>query len=63
LVAVIQNGSLESQRIATGTIATIADAVIKGEVGTPAIIVIGEVVKFYTEQGEAVKGNEQGKLQ
>ena len=62
-VAVIQNGSLETQRVAVGTISTIAGALAQAQLGTPAIIVIGNVVKFYTGQEEAVKGNEQGRLQ
>jgi uroporphyrin-III C-methyltransferase len=43
-VAVIQNGSLPSQKIVTGTINTIQKVVKQKKVGTPAIIVLGEVV-------------------
>lgn len=43
-VAIIQNGSLPSQKIVVGTIKTINEKVKKQQVGTPAIIVLGEVV-------------------
>ena len=53
-IAVIQNGSLPSQKIVTGTIKTIQEVVEKNKVGTPAIIVLGEVVasrpEFLLEQ-------------
>lgn len=43
-IAVIQNGSLPSQKIVTGTVSTIEKIVEKNNIGTPAIIVLGEVV-------------------
>jgi len=43
-IALIQNGSLENERIALGTIDTILAEVQKNLVGVPAIIVLGEVV-------------------
>lgn len=43
-IALIQNGSLENERIALGTIDTILLEVQKNLVGVPAIIVLGEVV-------------------
>lgn len=43
-IAVIQNGSLPTERIAIGTVQTILSEVEKNNVGLPAIIVIGEVV-------------------
>jgi len=43
-IALIQNGSLENERIALGTIDTILAEVQKNLVGIPAIIVLGEVV-------------------
>lgn len=43
-VAVIQNGSLRSQRMTVGTVDNIADKVRKLEIANPAIIVLGEVV-------------------
>lgn len=45
-VVVIQNGSLESQKTAFGTMETILEAVAKNDIQTPAIIVIGEVVNL-----------------
>ena len=44
-VAVIQNGSLPTENIALGSIATIVEAVKQEGISAPAIIVIGEVVR------------------
>ena len=44
-VAVIQNGTREDERSAVGTIDTILEEVSTQQVATPAIIVIGEVVR------------------
>lgn len=43
-IALIQNGSLENERLAIGTIDTIMEQVHKNLLGVPAIIVLGEVV-------------------
>ncbi len=43
-IALIQNGSLPNEKIALGTIKTIEEEVLIKGVGTPAIIVIGDVV-------------------
>ncbi len=48
-VMVIQNGSLPEERHALGTVDTIVDVVKEKGLGTPAIIVIGEVVKLHPE--------------
>jgi len=45
-VAVIQNGTLPNQRFVTGTVSTIVDLVTSAEIKSPAIIVIGEVVRY-----------------
>ena len=63
LVAVIQNGSLENQQIATGTIASIVDIVAQRQIGPPAIIVIGSVVNFYKGNSETVERDEENKIQ
>lgn len=44
-VAVIQNGSLQTENIAIGSIDTIVEAVEQEGIAAPAIIVIGEVVR------------------
>jgi uroporphyrin-III C-methyltransferase len=44
-VAVIQNGSLPGERIVTGRVNTITSVVEAEKIGSPAIIVIGDVVK------------------
>jgi len=48
-IAVIQNGSLKSEKSAIGTINNIESRVIKNKVGTPAIIIIGKAVKRKSE--------------
>jgi uroporphyrin-III C-methyltransferase len=45
-VAVIQNGTMVNERSVIGTVATIADLVEQEKIASPAIIVIGEVVKY-----------------
>lgn len=48
-IAVIQNGTLKSERSAIGTINNIESRVIEQKIGTPAIIVIGDAVKKISE--------------
>ena len=48
-VAVIQNGSMENEKVAIGTVNTIVEEVMRLNVGTPAIIVVGEVVRLHPE--------------
>jgi uroporphyrin-III C-methyltransferase len=45
-VAVIQNGTLANQKHVIGTAATIDELVQKNNIGSPAIIVVGEVVRY-----------------
>lgn len=44
-IAIIQNGTLPNEKIGVGTIDTIVDVAREGNLGSPAIIVIGEVVR------------------
>ena len=46
-VAIIQNGSLENEKVVLGTADTIEQLAIENEIGAPAIIVLGEVVKHH----------------
>jgi len=46
-VAVIQNGSFEDEKVALGTVDTILKEVKKSNMETPALIVLGEVVKLH----------------
>lgn len=46
-VAVIQNGSLASQKIALGHVDSIVQEVQQQKIASPAIIVVGEVVKLH----------------
>lgn len=48
-VAVIQNGTLSNQRYVTGSISTIGQLVEKEQIGSPALIVIGEVVRYASD--------------
>lgn len=50
-VAVIQNGTLPNQKSAIGTVSTITTDVARLNLGAPAVIVVGEVVKFATADG------------
>ena len=45
-VAVIQNGTLPSQKQVVGTVSTIAGLVKEEDLGSPGIIIAGDVVKF-----------------
>ncbi|PCJ81223.1 MAG: uroporphyrinogen-III C-methyltransferase [Bacteroidetes bacterium] len=49
-IAVIQNGSLESEKTAIGSIIDIEALVEEKKIGTPAILIIGEVVKYHSER-------------
>ncbi|HSZ72758.1 MAG TPA: uroporphyrinogen-III C-methyltransferase [Cytophagaceae bacterium] len=46
-VAVIQNGSLASQKAVLGHVNSIVDEVKQQQIASPAIIVVGEVVKLH----------------
>jgi uroporphyrin-III C-methyltransferase len=48
-VAIIQNGSLPTEKIALGTIDTIVEIIANEQIAAPAVIVIGEVVKLHAE--------------
>src|SRR5579871_2392662 len=45
-VAVIQDGTRPSQRTACGTLETIADDVARAKIGSPAIVIVGGVVRL-----------------
>lgn len=51
-VMVVQHGSLPNERKVLGTVATIAEQVEAAQIGTPGIIVIGEVVALHPEWQE-----------
>src|ERR1051326_2504449 len=48
-VAIIQNGSLQTENIALGTIEPIAEIEKEEQIAAPAVIVIGEVVKNHKD--------------
>lgn len=49
-VAVIQNGTLPSQKVVVGTLQNIVERVEAAQIASPAIIAIGEVVRYADEQ-------------
>ncbi len=53
-IALIQNGSLENEKVVLGRIDSIIEAVAENRIGVPAIIVLGEVVAKH-QQFEQVK--------
>ena len=57
-VAVIQNATLSEQQEVFGTIADIGKKVLKSGIGSPAVIVVGEVVaqRIHSEQALAIAG-------
>lgn len=49
LVAVVENGSLLNQRVVAADLQTIGEKVSQAAVTTPALIIMGEVVKYHQE--------------
>jgi len=45
-VAVIESGTLSSQKVVTGNLKNIEDKVKKAKIKSPALIIIGQVVKL-----------------
>ena len=45
--ALIAQGTLENQRVITGTLATIAAAAERARLQSPALLVVGEVVSLH----------------
>ncbi|MFT6715682.1 MAG: uroporphyrin-III C-methyltransferase [Saprospiraceae bacterium] len=48
-IAVIQNGSQQNEKIALGQIGNIEKVVVEKEIGSPAVIIIGDVVKCHPQ--------------
>lgn len=44
--AVVENGTLPRQRVATGTVATLERVIARFSIGAPAVIVIGDVAQY-----------------
>ncbi len=55
-VAVIQNGTLPSQKQVVGTVASIVNMVKEEDLGSPGIIIAGDVVRF-AEVGRTLAAN------
>ena len=43
----VQNGSLQTQRVVTGTLANMAERVAQAGLVSPCLTIIGEVVKLH----------------
>jgi len=52
--AVIEKGTRPGERVLTGTLATLAEDAARAEIGAPAILVIGEVVRVRESLGLAM---------
>jgi uroporphyrin-III C-methyltransferase len=52
--AVVESGTWESQRVVEGTLADIADQASKASVGSPSLLVVGEVVRLRAQLGDLV---------
>lgn len=48
-VAIIQNGSLQTENLALGTVETIVEIAREEKIGAPAVIVIGETVRHHKD--------------
>ena len=53
-IMVIQNGSTDKEKMALGTVDNIVEVVKKANLGTPAIIVIGDVVALHPDLKEKI---------
>lgn len=51
-VAIIQNGTREDEKSVIGTVGTIEEEVVQSKIGSPAIIVLGEVVREKLESSK-----------
>ena len=49
-VAIVQNGSLPHEKLCLGTVSTISEIVREKELSSPAIIIIGEIVRYAKEK-------------
>ncbi|EPG72480.1 uroporphyrinogen-III C-methyltransferase [Leptospira fainei serovar Hurstbridge str. BUT 6] len=56
-IAIVENATLPSERIVIGTLGTILEKVESEKIQSPALIVIGEVVRFYLEMKDAKERN------
>jgi uroporphyrin-III C-methyltransferase len=54
--AVIEAGTWSGQRTVVGTLADIAEGASKASIGSPSLLVVGEVVRLRAEFGDLVSG-------
>jgi len=57
-VAIIQNGAMPNEKVAVADIQSIENLAHELQMGSPAVIVIGEVVSFHTDYLKFIKENE-----
>lgn len=48
-IAVVQDGSLPTQKVVTGTLANMAERVAQAGLKSPCLTIVGEVVKLHQE--------------
>jgi uroporphyrin-III C-methyltransferase len=53
-VAIIQNGTMSNQQSVIGTVSTIASLTKIEDLGSPGIIIVGEVVRYATELDKVI---------
>ena len=56
-VALVERGTLPDQRTTTGTLATIVAIATRGDVRSPAVIVVGDVVEVAADLGTVTAGS------
>jgi siroheme synthase len=62
--AVVENGTLSTQRVVVATLGTLVDEILNAGLGSPAVIVFGEVVRLrdkaaWFEPAEGADGEPQ----
>lgn len=57
-IAIIQNGAMPNEKVAVADIQTIERRAAELQIGSPAVIVIGEVVSFHVDYSKFIKENE-----
>jgi uroporphyrin-III C-methyltransferase len=60
-VAVVQNGTLPSQQAVVGTVSTIVDLVGEEKIKSPALIIVGEVVRHARQLQKVIAAHDKSK--
>jgi len=57
-IAIIQNGALPNEKVIVADIQSIESHALESQIGSPAVIVIGEVVSFHVDYSKFIRENE-----